>query len=67
MKPHPPPGQATLEYIAALAITIVLVAFLLSQIEGPIRQWWDQLGRKIAAPCPTQKCMEQAPPTVTEP
>lgn len=62
MKSHR--GQATLEYIGALVITIVFVAFLLAQIDGPIRRWWDTLGRKIAAPCPTDQCVEQIEPTV---
>ncbi len=62
MKSHR--GQATLEYIGALVITILFVAFLLSQIDNPIRRWWDTLGRKIAAPCPTDSCVQQIEPTV---
>ena len=58
-------GQATIEYVGALVITVLFVALLLSQIDGPIRQWWDALGRKVAAPCPTKACVDQVPPTVS--
>ena len=57
-------GQATLEYVLALVATILFVALLLSQIDTPIKRWWDQLGRKIAAPCPTKDCVDQVPTTV---
>lgn len=57
-------GQATLEYILALVATILFVALLLSQIDTPIKRWWDQLGRKVAAPCPTKECVDQVPLTV---
>lgn len=57
-------GQAALEYVLALVATIFLVALLLSLIDTPIKQWWDQLGRKVAAPCPTKDCVDQIPKTV---
>lgn len=57
-------GQSTLEYILALVATILFVALLLSQIDTPIKRWWDQLGRKVAAPCPTKECVDQVPQTV---
>jgi hypothetical protein len=57
-------GQATLEYILALVATILFVALLLSQIDTPIKRWWDGLGRKVAAPCPTKECVDQVQPTV---
>lgn len=60
-------GQATLEYIAALIITVLFIAMLLSQVDQPIREWWDKLARKIAAPCPTKECVEQIPSTVSPP
>ena len=52
-------GQATLEYLGALVITILFVAMLLAQIDAPIREWWDHLARKVAAPCPTKECVEK--------
>ncbi|MEK7790263.1 MAG: hypothetical protein AAB309_01380 [Deltaproteobacteria bacterium] len=57
-------GQATLEYILTLVATILFVALLLSQIDTPIKRWWDQLGRKVSAPCPTKECVDQVPQTV---
>lgn len=57
-------GQSTLEYVLALVATILFVALLLSQIDTPIKRWWDHLGRKVAAPCPTKECVEEVPPTV---
>lgn len=57
-------GQATLEYVLALVATILFVALLLSQIDTPIKRWWDQLGRKVAAPCPTKECVDPTPQTV---
>ena len=60
-------GQATLEYVVALAMTVFFVALLLAQIDAAIRQWWDLLARRIAAPCPTQECIERTPSTVPTP
>jgi peptidoglycan/LPS O-acetylase OafA/YrhL len=51
-------GQATLEYIAAIVMTIVFIAFLMSVIDEPIRDWWDALGQKVAAPCPSENCVK---------
>ncbi|OGQ17505.1 MAG: hypothetical protein A3B70_00975 [Deltaproteobacteria bacterium RIFCSPHIGHO2_02_FULL_40_11] len=60
-------GQSTLEYIGALVITIVLIGFFISQLDLPIRMWWDTLARKVAAPCPAQECVDtHTEPTVTE-
>jgi len=55
-------GQTTLEYIGALMITVLFVALLLSQIDAPIREWWNTLAKKVAAPCPTKACQSSMPP-----
>jgi hypothetical protein len=57
-------GQATLEYVLALIGIILLASLFISQVNHPIRTWWDTLARKVAAPCPTPECVEQVPKTV---
>lgn len=52
-------GQATLEYIVTIVLTVSFIAFLLFKIDPYIRQWWDTLARKVAAPCPTKACVEK--------
>ena len=58
-------GQATIEYIAAMMMTVLFIGLLLAQIDEPIRQWWDRVAMKIAAPCPSQACVQKhVQPTV---
>ena len=52
-------GQATIEYIAAMMMTVLFIGLLLAQIDEPLRQWWDRLAMKIAAPCPSQTCVQK--------
>ena len=52
-------GQATIEYIAAMMMTVLFIGLLLAQIDEPLRQWWDRLAMKIAAPCPSQACVQK--------
>lgn len=52
-------GQATIEYIAAMMMTVLFIGFLLAQIDEPLRQWWDRVAMKIAAPCPSQACVQK--------
>ncbi|MBI4041695.1 MAG: hypothetical protein HY390_07510 [Deltaproteobacteria bacterium] len=52
-------GQVTLEYLAALMMAIVFIGFIIAQVDLPIRQWWDALARKVAAPCPSSQCVKE--------
>lgn len=60
-------GQATIEYIAAMMMTVLFIGLLLAQIDEPLRQWWDRLAMKIAAPCPSQACVQKhVQPTIPQ-
>ena len=53
-------GQATIEYVGLLVMTILFVGFLLAQVDTPIKKWWDKVAMKISAPCPSQACVQKS-------
>ncbi|HBQ21448.1 MAG: hypothetical protein A2Z91_04435 [Deltaproteobacteria bacterium GWA2_38_16] len=64
---HKNSGQASIEYIATLVMTILFIGFLLAQVDTPIKRWWDRLALKIAAPCPTPECIKSSDTQPTVP
>lgn len=59
-------AQATIEYVIALVMTVIIVAIIVDALDLPVRKWWDTVARRIAAPCPSKECAKSVDPIVKE-